>query len=161
MLEWKYTEKYLRPADKGRGRSGETRRSRYLRLYERPASSFNQTAPLDDFFFEPFYQIMRLHLLADRMLADGVTPNLPINEARVIVFCPAENTDYRMAVSTTPLALRFPHLDTVEDVVRATLTDPDTFTVVAPEEIIGKLRGSNLAADMADWLAYHELRYGW
>ena len=72
LLEWKYCEEYLHPDDKGLGRSGDTRRSRYQHLYRQPESSFNQTVPLDDFFFEPFYQIMRLRLLADRMVASGV-----------------------------------------------------------------------------------------
>ena len=73
LLEWKYCQEYLHPDDKGLGRSGDTRRSRYQHLYRKPESSFNQTVSLDDFFFEPFYQIMRLRLMADRMVASGVS----------------------------------------------------------------------------------------
>jgi hypothetical protein len=161
LFEWKYCEEYLRPEDKGCGPSGDTRRARYRHLYQQSGSSFNQTAPLDAFFFEPFYQIMRLHLLADRMRTEGVTPKLLIDEAKVIVVCPTANVDYRLVVKTTPLGQRFSHLDTVEDVVRATLTDGDSFAVVAPEEIIGRLRGKAIAADIGRWLEYHAARYGW
>ena len=161
LLEWKYTEEYLRPEDKGRGRSGDTRRTRYQHLYQQPGSSFNQTATLDDFFFEPFYQIMRLQLLADRMRSEGVTPDLPVDEAKVIVVCPAANSEYRQVVKTTPLGHLFPHLGTVQDAVRATLIDGSSFSVVAPEEIIGKLRGSGHEADIQEWLDYHTIRYCW
>ena len=161
LCEWKYCEEYPSPDDKGRGRSGDTRRARYQHLYRQPGSSFNQTVPLDDFFFEPFYQIMRLHLLADRMLTNGVAPDLPIDEVRVVVVCPAANVDYRTVVKTTPLAHRFPQFDTVEDVVRATLSDGRLFSAVATEEIIAKLRRSVIAPDIERWLEYHSARYGW
>ena len=118
-------------------------------------------ASLDDFLFEPFYQIMRMHLLADRICAEGVSPELPISEAKVIVICPAANSDYRLAVKSTPLGQRFPHLETVEEVVRATLADRDSFAVAAPEEIIEKLRGSDVATHIERWLEYHATRYGW
>ena len=161
LCEWKYIEKYPNPDDKGRGSPGDTRRVRYQHLYQEPGSPFDQAVPLDDFFFEPFYQIMRLHLLANRMLANGVTPNLLVDEAKVVVVCPAENTDYRQVVGTIPLARRFPDLGTVEEIVRATLTDQNSFSMVAPEEIIGKLRSGSLAGDMKEWLEYHKTRYGW
>lgn len=161
LCEWKYSEEYLRPDDKGLGSSGITRRNRYQHLYQQAGSSFNQTVPLDDFFFEPFYQIMRMHLLADRMLARGVTPDLQIDEAKVVVVCPAQNTDYRQVVRTIPLAQRFPELDTVEEIVRASLTNRISFTVASSEEIVDKLRSGNFARALNEWLEYHRCRYGW
>jgi len=94
LIEWKYCEEYLHPENKGLGQPGDTRRGRYASLFAQPRSSFNQVASLDDFLFEPFYQIMRLHLLRDRMLEEGVSPRLPIVDARVVVVCPAANADY-------------------------------------------------------------------
>ncbi len=160
-LEWKYCEEYLHPDDKGLGRSGDTRRSRYQHLYRQSESSFNQTVPLDDFFFEPFYQIMRLRLLADRMVASGVTPTLHVDEARVVVVCPEANLDYRNVVRTIPLGQRFLEHDTVEYVVRATLVDPASFAVVSQDEIIRKLRRNTVGLDLKNWLEYHRERYGW
>jgi hypothetical protein len=61
LLEWKYVERYLttKPRSKGEGRAGDTRRRRYVPLYCAPFSSFNLAAApdLDDFLYEPFYQI--------------------------------------------------------------------------------------------------------
>lgn len=68
LCEWKYSEEYPHPKDKGLGPSGTTRRNRYQHLYQNAESSFNHTVPIDDFFFEPFYQIMRMHLLAPSRL---------------------------------------------------------------------------------------------
>ena len=161
LCEWKYSEEYPHPDDKGLGPSGITRRNRYQHLYQNAESSFNHTVPIDDFFFEPFYQIMRMHLLADRMLRRGITPNLQIIEAKVVVVCPAENTDYRQVVSTIPLARRFPDLGTVEEIVRATLIDQNSFKVASSEEIVDRLRSSKLAGDLDEWLEYHRSRYGW
>jgi len=161
VLEWKYTEEYLNPEDKGQGSSGNTRRTRYQHLFQQPGSSFNRTATLENYFFEPFYQIMRLLLLADRMRSERVTPDLPVDGAKVIVVCPAANYEYRRVVKSTPLGRLFPTLYAVEDVVRATLNDETSFSVVAPEEIIGKLRKSELRVDLQEWLDYHATRYGW
>ena len=66
LMEWKYVEEY-RTEDKGQGRSGETRRARYAHLYA-DSPSFNGKVPFDAWLFEPFYQLLRLRLLADRMV---------------------------------------------------------------------------------------------
>ena len=123
LLEWKYVETYLsgRPAFKGDGSQGETRRRRYIDLYNAPYSSFDPaTAPeMEDFFYEPFYQLMRQRLLADRMAEQR---ELGVDEAKVVVVVPEENWAYRAVShgSTTtspPLARRFPELETVSDVM--------------------------------------------
>lgn len=161
LIEWKYCEEYLRPENKGAGTSGQTRRERYAHLFARTVSSFNQAAPLEDFLFEPFYQIMRLHLLRDRMMAEGVSPSLPIVDARVVVVCPEANTDYRHVVRATPLGKRFPEAITVEEVIRNTLKDPRTFAVLAQEDVVAAVRNGPLALRLEDWLDYHQTRYGW
>lgn len=161
LFEWKYSEEYLRPENKGLGPKGQTRRLRYQDLFRRPDSPFNNAAPFDEFLFEPFYQIMRLRLLADRMLREGVGPDLPISDARVVVMCPEANDEYREVVQTTPLSRRFPTLTMVEDVVRATLKERGSFSVVAPEVVLETLRASQLSLSLAAWTEYHRERYGW
>ena len=130
LLEWKHVEQYqsTRPDFKGEGRSGDTRRLRYAEPFRALSSSFNpEAAPeLDDFLYEPFYQIMRQRLLADRMVQQR---ELDVDEAKVVVVVPEGNRAYRAvgSVRTTtspPLAGRFPQLETVEAVVRASLRDP-------------------------------------
>ncbi|MCC6158872.1 MAG: hypothetical protein IT350_12540 [Deltaproteobacteria bacterium] len=158
VFEWKYSEKY-----KGEPLHGndDTRRGWYAARFAAPTSAFIGAAPLDDFLFEPCYQIMRLLLLADRMMEEGVTRDLRVDEARVVVACPAANDDYRRIVKKTQLARRFPHLDMVEEVVRATLKEPGRFSIVAQENLVATLRASTLAPSLAFWLDYHRERYGW
>ena len=161
LFEWKYCEEYLRPEDKSAGSKGDTRRSRYKGLFERDASPFLPGMVLDEFLFEPFYQIMRLILLGDRMLHEGVSPSLRINDVRVIVVCPNDNIDYRHVVPTTPLGRRFPTMRTVADTVRATIKRPEHFDVVAPEAAVAAMRTGALGEAIEPWTEYHRARYGW
>jgi hypothetical protein len=161
VFEWKYCEEDLHPEDKGAGRSGDTRRSRYLERYHAPTSSFAGDVPLNEFLFEPFYQLMRLRLLADRMVSEGVTPSLRVVDARVVVVCPAENQEYRTVVTSTPLARRFAGHVALEDVMRATLKNPRGIELVAPERLVAALGASPLDGSLLPWLDYHRQRYGW
>lgn len=161
LIEWKYCEEYMSPENKGIGPSGAKRRSRYVHLFGQPSSSFSSAAPLDDFLFEPFYQIMRLLLLRDRMMIAGVSPALPLVDARVVVVCPAANLDYRNIVRKTPLGQRCQAATTVEQAVQRMLKNPRTFSVVAQDDLVAHLRGGALATQLRDWLSYHEERYGW
>ena len=165
LLEWKYVEHYLnlKPVFKGVGRAGETRRMRYEGLFHAPCSSFNPaTAPsLDDFLFEPFYQLMRQRLLADRMVRNR---ELCVDEAKVVVVVPEKNWAYRTVSwckeTTSPyLAQRFPQLNAVEDVMRACLKAPDAqFRMVAPSRLVEAL-ARDLPDETADWANYWRCRY--
>ena len=117
--------------------------------------------PLDEFLFEPFYQLMRLRLLADEVERSGIGPGLAVADARVVVVCPAANRDYRLAVRSTPLARRFSKHTSIEGVMRATLRDPAGISVASSEALVAGLRASDQAANLGDWLDYHALRYGW
>lgn len=162
LLEWKYCEEYRRAAYKGAGDSGDTRRRRYQSLFESPDSPFDNAAVFDEFLHEPFYQIMRLLLLGQRMLERGVTPDIRITDAKVIVVCPTENRDYTSAVPSLPLAQRFPAFTAVEELVRANLKNPDDFALVAPEGILSSIsRALPQEAAVQDWVSYHRERYGW
>ena len=165
LLEWKYVERYLssRPEFKGDGPKGETRRLRYAERYHSPFSSFNPaTAPvLDEFLYEPFYQIMRQRLLADRMVQER---ELGIDEAKVVVVVPEDNWAYRTVAdgrtTTSPLlARRFPKMKTVEAVMRASLKDPAAhFDMVAPSFLLEAVCRS-LPEATAEWAAYWRDRY--
>lgn len=100
VFEWKYCEEYLRPEDKGEGASGDTRRKRYSARYAAVDSAFWGDVLLDDYLFEPFYQLLRLRLLADEIQRSGFAPGMAVQDARVVVVCPAANLDYRLVVSS-------------------------------------------------------------
>ena len=165
LLEWKYLERYLSsaPKFKGEGTGGETRRRRYAERYRASFSSFDPAAgaDLDDFLYEPFYQIMRQRLLADRMVRES---ELGIDEAKVVVVVPEENWAYRTVsdgrTTTTLLAQRFPQLKTVEAVMRAVLKNPDTqFDMVAPRLLLSAV-SQRFPDETAEWAAYWRDRYG-
>ena len=117
---------------------------------------------LDDFLYEPFYQIMRQRLLADRMVQGR---ELDVDEAKVVVVMPEGNRAYRAVGSgrttTSPLlARRFPHLETVGAVMRASLKDPDAqFAMVAPALLLDGVMRS-LPDETTQWAGYWRDRYG-
>ena len=166
LLEWKYVERYLsaRPEFKGEGSKGDARRLRYAERYCAQFSSFNLSAApdLDDFFYEPFYQIMRQRLLADRMVERG---ELGVEEAKVVVVVPEENWAYRTVsdgrtTTSPPLAQRLPRLETVESVMRVSLKDPSAqFDMVAPSSLLDAVSQS-LFQETSEWADYWKRRYG-
>jgi hypothetical protein len=161
LIEWKYCEEYLHPENKGDGPSGDTRKARYRHLYAAPTSSFNAELPFEELLYDPFYQLMRIFLVGDRMLVEGVTETLRVDDLRVLVVCPNANEDYRRVVSTTPLGRRWPNGSTVQEAMRAGLKQPHRLEVVAQEDLVARLRGGPLSGELKAWLDYHALRYGW
>ena len=166
LLEWKYAEDYLKtkPDFKGNGPAGNTRRKRYGDIYRAQYSSFDPVAApgLDEFMYEPFYQIMRQRLLADRMVHRG---ELCVDEAKVVVVVPEENRAYRNIAqggktTSPPLVRRFPQLGTVEAVIRASLKEPDSqFGVVAPSQLLAGVV-STFPGETVEWANYWRERYG-
>ena len=165
LLEWKYVEQYLstRPDFKGSGASGDTRRMRYGDRYRAPFSSFNlEIVPeLDDFLYEPFYQLMRQRLLADRMVKER---ELDVDEAKVVVVVPKLNLAYRSVAdcgktTSPPLAARFPQLETVNDVMCAALKDPAVqFAMVAPATLLDAVL-RDFPDETMTWANYWRERY--
>ena len=164
LLEWKYIEHYLyaRPADKGAGKQGKTRRGRYGDLFAAADSAFDSSAvALDDFLFEPFYQLMRQRLLADRMVRER---EMDVDEAKVVVVVPEANWAYRFIAlgskTTSPLlARRFPQLTTVEAVMHAALKDPAAqFGMVAPADLLEAVI-QELPDETGAWANYWLERY--
>ena len=155
LMEWKYVEEY-RTEDKGAGRSGETRRRRYGHLYEE-SPSFNDKVPFDAWLFEPFYQILRLRLLADRMVRNR---ELGVSEAKVVVVVPEGNRAYRERVTSPPFAMAFPGRS-VSGIVAETLVDRDReYASVSQSNLADAVR-SRGGYDSPGWRAYHRGRYGW
>ena len=153
LIEWKYTEDYPVGADKGKGKPGETRRGRYAPLYCADYSSFNGRIPMDELLYEPFYQIMRLRLLADRMVKNR---ELGISDAKVVVVVPNGNTAYRDTITSPGL----PDLGTVEEVVRATLKEPDrAFATISPEDLLSAVE-RECGDSTYRWATYQRERYG-
>lgn len=157
LMEWKYVEEYPSGRYKGHGKSGDTRRSRYRPMYDADHSSFNGNVPMEELLYEPFYQLMRLRLLADRMVARR---ELGVSDARVVVVAPEENTDYRNRITSKPLAHRFPRLKTVHDVFQATLKRNDGLVTIPPSLMVEAVDRAD-REESSTWTAYQRERYGW
>jgi hypothetical protein len=128
-------------------------------MYYADSSSFDITVvpDLEEFFYEPLYQIMRQRLLADRMAQNR---ELGVSEAKVVVVVPEENLSYRETITSPTLKERFPELKTVEQIMLATLRRPkEQFAMVAPYTLVNTIVGAT--DGMADhWASYWRERYG-
>ena len=155
LIEWKYVEEYPVGHYLGQGNAGETRLRRFTDLYYSDTSSFTGTVPIEELLYEPFYQIMRFWLLADRMVK---TQELGITDAKVVVVVPQGNNAYRQRITSRPLAERFPELKTVEGVVKATLKDPDGFKAVDYSTLVDAVE-RECGSEAEDWVAYIRARY--
>ena len=155
LMEWKYVEEY-RTEDKGEGQSGETRRRRYARLYEK-SRSFNGKVLFDAWLFEPFYQILRLRLLADRMVRNR---ELGVSEAKVVVVVPDGNRTYRERVTSPSLAMAFPNR-TVSGIVEETVVHRDREYASVSQSNLADVVRSRCGNDWPAWGTYHRNRYGW
>lgn len=155
VIEWKYTE---RSSNKnlGWGDSGNRRRRTYARYYKATSSAFRTDVPMDELLYDPFYQLMRLRLLADNMT---ILQDLEVSEAKVVAVVPETNFAYRRKITSQPLAVRFPHCRTVAEVMNATLKRPDrAFAMVCPSQLL-KAVERECGASVSPWASYQWARY--
>ncbi len=158
LMEWKHFEENTSSDDKGAGIGGQKRKDIYSDLYSAEASAFSGEVPMSELLYEPFYQLMRLRLLADRMVANR---ELDVTDAKVVVVVPEGNSGYRERITSPRLAERFPQHKTVSEVMRATLKDPDaTFASVCPSVLVAAVERKCGSKDTARaWVAYQRERY--
>ena len=156
LLEWKYIEEY-RGGYLGDGSKGATRLERYSAAYA--ASSFRSArTPVTAWFYEPFYQIMRQRLLAERMVRKR---ELGVREAKVVIVVPDGNRAYRERITSPVLAAEFKSAHTVEEVVRAAIAQPaKAFACVSPSMMAAAVRRV-CGNELLEWSEYVKNRYGW
>ncbi len=157
LLEWKYVEEYKADEFLGDGTKGDTRRRRYSQRFGSSNSPFRPNLLLDEWLYEPFYQIMRLLLLGQKMIDER---ELGATEASVIVVCPEENTAYRNRITSPSLRARFPQATSVLEVLQGSLRDPHEFRLASQNDLIQAIASSEMPV-IHDWLIYHQERYGW
>jgi hypothetical protein len=133
-------------------------RKRYESRYRAPWSSFNDAAPFDELLYDPIYQLMRLRLLADRMVRSR---EFAVTQATVVVVCPEGNRAYRERITSRGLAARLPEGSTLESAIKSLLKCPEGFVMTSPERLMDGLRRARLGSAITPWLAYHNERYGW
>lgn len=146
LIEWKYTERYGQPLDPN---GNPTRRQRYQDIFRQPNGPVRKNADvtLDDFFWEPFYQMLRQQMLAWH--TERANPQ--IDRARVLHLSPNENR--ALHAVTSPSLRRFG--DDAFAVFRSLLADTSDFIDLSIEDAFAPL------AEMpeADWYPWLQDRY--
>jgi hypothetical protein len=122
-------------------------------------SSFRPDVPIEDLFYEPFYQLTRLRLLADQIVRDKTFGS---KKATVVVVCPKENTAFRRRITSPGLRQRSANLKDkgVESVFKSVLKDPEGFRMVTPSELLDAVR-KKTGSQLGLWIDYLVDRYRW
>lgn len=156
LMEWKYTETYGAPIPnkvrKGSARTpNQVRTDRYRELMFAPNGPIRDdlNLKLEDFFWEPFYQLLRQQMLAFQM---AKSREAETGRVRVLHISPAGNR--RLHVVTSKALNRF-GADAFA-VFAKTLVDPTAFVGRTIEQSFGPL-----IAEMPEdpWAAYLAGRY--
>ena len=124
----------------------------------RVSGTFRDGVPLDAWLHEPFYQVVRQRLLADRMVA---RKELGISDAKVVLVVPDGNAEYRGGITSPALRAAFPDAASVEKVVWATMNAPDRDFAVISQRAIAETVRARCGEAVRDWSEYHLARYGW
>jgi hypothetical protein len=94
LVEWKFTESYRHPVNPI-SKWGTDRRKTYRGAFEAESSPIDHAASLDAFFHEPYYQLLRLHLLAASIVRDR---EFGVDSAVVVLALPNDNEDLHARV---------------------------------------------------------------
>ncbi len=155
--EWKYTESYSRklPAQEN---ISKTQLRIYQKAFDRWQNDHSGLPPYHTFFIEPFYQLMRLTLLAREMenaylSGDGEMDSDIVSVAIVV---PKANEEYRRSITSPELA------NYGRDVIAIwkKIATPERFVPIESEKLltlINELAPKNLQP----WSEYLIKRYGW
>jgi hypothetical protein len=150
LIEWKYTESYGAPIPPS---GNKTRTGRYASLAFAPNGPLRADLGLElkDFFYEPFYQLLRQQILAWRMQEgreDGA------ERVRVLHIAPAANRALHRV--TSPALLRFG--DDAFEVFSGLLQSPADFISCTTQRLFGPSLQAASGIDR-DWAGYLLGRY--
>ena len=157
--EWKYTESYGRST---LGKQKPVRKDNYREAFHRTEGVFGpqRESLYNAFFFEPFYQLMRLQLLAQEMEAGDLGREMEADVVSVLHICPMANGEFREAkyVTSPGLQRQFPGKETLE--IWKELVPDDKFLSISVEELLNTISRHGRSLD-SDWVSYLECRYHW
>jgi hypothetical protein len=149
--EWKYTE-YYGHEDKG---TNQTRLDNYAEAFRRLPGVFicKDQELYRGLFFEPFYQLMRLQLLAQEMEANH---EMGADIVTVLHVHPAANKEFTERVTSEYLSVRYPGQDVMG--IWKQLVDQIKFRTISVENLLQLIGKARLLADLA-WVDYLQTRY--
>jgi len=155
--EWKYTEEYGRNY-KGSGRQGEVRKNNYISFFRDQKGTFSANNDKDELydalFYEPFYQFMRLQLLAQEMEANK---EMDADIVSVLYVCPKANHEFVKNVTSDYLKKKFPRKDVLE--IWKELVPQNKFMSISVEDLPNAIE--RVTVDDQGWVDYLRTRYRW
>lgn len=132
VIEWKCTESYT-PSDKSAGSSGKTRKDRYDELIDALDSPIQRTVDLHNFYYEPFYQLMRQSLLAWQMTKHKAQ-ELGADDYIHLDVIPENNLHLRYKV-TAPDFIQ----TGLEEAWKSELKNPEKYRIITPQFLLKPL----------------------
>ena len=152
--EWKYTEEYG-VSDKGI----PARKANYIRAFNRRGGAFAELG--DDFysalFYEPFYQLMRLQLMAQEMESGEFGLEMDAEVVSVLHISPNVNSEFRNRTTSPYLKRRFKGQGPIE--IWEDLDLAGRFLSIGVEDLMDAI----VECDSAEtrWTEYLTTRYSW
>lgn len=154
--EWKYTEEYHRQY-----KGIEVRKQNYYSAFHKHGGVFEASSEdlYDSLFYDPFYQLMRLQLLAQEM---EINKEMDADMVSVLHVCPEANIEFRERVTSPYLANLYPNKSTLE--IWTEMAPKEKFTSVSVESLLSEIEqvgGSSHNSGVMEWVEYIKTRYGW
>ncbi|NTW04037.1 MAG: hypothetical protein HGA19_22650 [Oscillochloris sp.] len=112
----------------------------------------------ESFFSEPFYQLMRLTLLAramERQKERDGKGEMDADHVTVVYIAPAANTDLATSLTSPPLSAYGSTVSTIWSNL-----EPERFISIAAEDLLQRL-SANAPEHLRGWGDYLLRRYGW
>jgi len=157
--EWKYTEFYSNQENKAVGHAGQARLLTYWPAFEKWQCRQPELPPYPNFFREPFYQLMRLTLLAQEMEDERVLGRgeMDADIVSVLLVVPEANREFTHNLKAFPALQQYGN------------TVGKAWSAIAPEDRFHSISTESLYATfahtcpppLANWLAYLLKRYAW
>lgn len=152
MGEWKYTEEYSNSY-----KGIDARKRNYREAFFKEDGVFDNPSEqlYDSMFYEPFYQLMRLQLLAQEMEAKH---EMDADIVSVLHISPNANNGFRNKVTSPWLRKEYAAKDVLG--IHESLLKQDRFKSMSVEHLLSII---NMAAgsDQLKWINYLNTRYGW
>lgn len=147
LIEWKYTEFYPK-SDKSEGSSGATRKDRYDALIEDKDSPITRTVSIANFYYEPFYQIMRQTLLAWQMTKNKAK-ELNAEDWLHFDVIPENNLNLRYQVPAPDLIQ-----SGIEEAWKSQLKEPQKYNVITPQKLLKPIIFETKYRSLVNYLNY-------
>lgn len=147
FIEWKYTEFYPKP-DKSEGSSDATRKNRYDTLIDDKDSPIKRMVSIDNFYYEPFYQILQQTLLACQMKKNK-TYELKADDWLHFDMIPENNLNLRYLVPTPDMLQ-----SGIEEAWKSQLKEPFKYNVIAPQKLLKPILFEARYRNLINYLNY-------